>query len=77
MRACSIEWPGKIGSRKAKMEEITCRFSVVVFALFLPTGGQLFKHSEAVTPKLLPVVINTWPFTNATAEGRVPYKFLV
>ena len=63
---------GKIGSIKAIMEEVSGRYcQVVILVLFLFVEGQIFKYGETSTPKSLPVVINTWPFTNATAEGRI------
>lgn len=61
---------GKIGSIKAIMEEVSGRYcQVVILVLFLFVEGQIFKYGETSTPKSLPVVINTWPFTNATAEA--------
>lgn len=63
---------GKIGSIKAIMEEVLGRYcQVVILVLFLFVEGQIFKYGETSTLKSLPVVINTWPFTNATAEGRI------
>ena len=63
---------GKIGSIKAIMEEVSGRYcQVVILVLFLFVEGQIFKYGETSTLKSLPVVINTWPFTNATAEGRI------
>lgn len=60
----------KTGSNKANMEEVSGRYcQVVIFVLFLLVEGQMFRYGDTSTPKGLPIVINTWPFTNATAEA--------
>jgi hypothetical protein len=71
MYVLSVQNPASLSSKLLKVRMFTGNTNAIIFIQLIGiicVTGSINYHEQNWT--MIPVVINTWPFTNATQNGK-------